>query len=82
MADTIKSSSELKLVWGFYDDDDRTLSLQNPRADLTASEVKVVSALAVSSQPIIGDKAGAAVVGLKSANKKTKIVKKLDLAAV
>lgn len=82
MADTVKSSSELKMVFDFYDGDDRTLTLQNPKSNLTATQIKAVGTLAATSQPIIGDKAGAAVVGIKSAVKKTKTVTKLDLTTV
>ena len=82
MADTVKSASELKVVFDFYDGDDRTLTLQNPKSNLTATQVKAVGTLAASTNPIIGDKGGAAVVGIKSATKKIKTVTYLDLATV
>ena len=79
MADTIKSSSELKLVYGFYDSDDRTMTLQNPKSNLTAAQIKAVGTLAATTNPIIGDKAGAACVGIKSAKTLQKTVTYLDL---
>lgn len=82
MADTIKSVNELNYVWGFYDGDTRTEKLQNPRADLTAADIKAVGALAVSKNAVIGDKAGAAVVGIKSATKHQVTRTYLDLTNI
>lgn len=82
MADTIKSSSELKMVFGFDDNDDRTATLQNPRNDLTASDIKVVSAFIKTNNLLIGDKAGAACVGIKTAKSLQKTVTQLDLSNI
>lgn len=80
MADTIKSSSELNLDYGFYDGDTRIVKLQNPKAGLTVAEIKAAAAIAVNNAALIGDKAGAALVGLNGAKAVTKTVTKLDLA--
>ena len=74
MADTIKSSNELKMEFGFYDGDTRTVTLDNPKPNLTATDIKAVGTLAKNSNPIIGDKGGARVVGINTA----KIVEKTD----
>ena len=82
MADTVKSSSELKMVYDFYDGDDRTMTLSNPRSDLTVTQIKAVGTLAATTHPIIGDKGGAACVGIKSAKTLQKTVTNLDLTNI
>ena len=79
MADTIKSTSELKMEFGFYDNDTRIVTLENPKPDLTKADILNVANLAASTQPIIGDKGGAAVVGINSAKICDKTVTQLDL---
>jgi len=79
MADTIKSSNELKMEFGFYDGDTRTVTLENPKPSLTANDIKAVATLAKNTQPIIGDKGGARVVGINSAKVFEKTDYNLDL---
>ena len=67
MADTIKSSAELKLGAAFADSDDRTITLQNPKNNLSAADIQAVETIAQTTQAIIGDKKGAAFVNFKSA---------------
>lgn len=80
MADKVTSSNELKLVFGFYDNDTRTVTLDNPRPDLTAADIKAVGTLAKNTNPIIGDKGGARVVGINSAKIVEKTRYQLDLS--
>ena len=82
MADTVKSASELNLDFGFYDGDTRQVKLQNPKSNLTVAAIKTAANVVVTNAALIGDKAGAAVVGLNSAKAITKTVTKLDLASV
>ena len=49
MADTIKSSNELKLEAGFYDNDTRTITLENPKSNLTKADILAVGNLAAST---------------------------------
>lgn len=62
MADTIKTTKQLKLQAGFADGDDRTITLDNPITGLTGTQVK-----AVDGSALIGDKTGAAFSGWLSA---------------
>lgn len=80
MADTIKSSSELKLDSYYADGDTRMLSIPNPRADVTAADILAVAQSAVTNQPLLGDKGGANFVRFNSAKivEKTKV--DLDLS--
>ena len=78
--DTIKSSSELKLEAGFYDNDTRILTLENPRNNLTKADILAVETLAKNTQPIIGDKGSAAFVKFNSAKIVDKTNIQLDLS--
>lgn len=77
MADTIKTSKQLKLVAGFNDGDDRTISIDAPRSDITAEEIQALPA----ESAIVGDKAGAAFKEWKSAAIVETTVTTLDLAS-
>ena len=82
MADTIKSSNELKMVAGFYDSDDRTITVQNPIATLAAADIHAFETVAQNTQAILGDKAGAAFVSIKSAKTVQKTKTDLDLTLI
>ena len=79
-ADTVTSSCEGKLVVEFYDGDNRTLSVPNPKTNLTATQVNAVVNQMVTDQPLIGDKFGASIVGASSFKVIEKTETKLDLA--
>ena len=80
MADKVTSSNELKMVFSFYDNDTRTVSIENPRPDLTAADILEVGTLAKNTNPIIGDKGGARVIGISSAKVVEKTRTQLDLS--
>ena len=54
MADQITTKNTLKLLAGFVDEDDRTITLDDPKENLTWSDISAVAAL--SSNVLIGDK--------------------------
>lgn len=68
MADTVTSSSNLKIVWEFADGDTRTQNLPNPRSDIDADELQSFATQTKNNAVIIGDKTGAALTGIKSAS--------------
>lgn len=78
--DTITSSREGKLVVEFYDSDNRTVTFDNPRNDLTAADVNAVVNYMKTNQPVIGDKTGASIVGASSYKTVEKTNTKLDLS--
>ena len=78
--DTITSSREGNFVVSFYDGDNRTLKIDNPRADLTATEINAVVEAMKTNQPLIGDKAGASIVGAEKFEILEKTEVKLDLS--
>lgn len=67
MADKTTASKELKLGAQFYDNDDRTLSIDNPKNGVTAAQIKEFATVLRNTAAIIGDKSGAEFVGFKTA---------------
>lgn len=55
----------LKLTAGFSDEDDRTITLLNPKTNLTASQINAVGELAANV--LIGDKHAAPFTRFKEA---------------
>lgn len=79
-ADTITSSSTGNLVVEFYDGDNRTLPIDDPRDDLTATEINAFVENLKTTQPLIGDKAGASITGASKFTIIDKTEVKFDLA--
>lgn len=77
--DTMTSSRNLQIEWGFADGDTRRTTLPNPRNDLTSDTIITVSTLAETQNIIIGDKAGASSAGINSAVIVEQTKTKLDL---
>lgn len=57
MANTTTQTYQLKIVAGFSDGDERTISFDSPRSDVTAADIKALDSLAAGV--LIGDKYGA-----------------------
>lgn len=79
-ADTVTSSSVGNLNLKFYDGDTRTLPIDDPRADLTATEINTFVNVLKTTQPLIGDKAGASITGADKFTIVDKTTVKFDLA--
>ena len=77
--DTITSSREGKLVVEFYDGDNRTVTIDNPKTNATAAQVNAVVDWMKVNQPIVGDKTGASLTGASSYKIIEKTERKLDL---
>ena len=67
MADKTKTVRELKLVAGFSDGDDRTLSIPNPTDGLTKTQITATAFVDAAKAVLLGDKTGADMTGWKSA---------------
>lgn len=78
MADTTKRTKTLKLVAGFSDGDERTISIENPRANVTAADIKALDSLA--GGVIIGDKYQAPFTTFKDAGISETTTVYLDIA--
>ena len=79
MADVVKTSGTLQIVAEFVDEDDRSITLDNPKATITAAEVNALSSFIKTNGILIGDKDGADFSRVKSAKKIQSTVKYLDL---
>lgn len=77
--DTVTSSQDLKINWQFADDDTRLTTIDYPRSDLTAADVNSFKDFVVAKKIFVGDKAGADVVGVKSAKIRYATETKLDI---
>ena len=80
MADIVRQTSNLTLVLEFKDDDDRTISLDNPKASVTAANVLDVEDYFKTNNVFIGDKAGADFLRIKSAKTVSNISTIYDLS--
>ena len=78
MADTITSSTELKLIAGFVDGDERTITYPNPRSTIGSAQIQALNASA--SSVLIGDKYGAPFNMFLDASIVEKTSTKLDLS--
>ena len=79
MADTIKTSAELKWDLMFSDGDTRAVTLKNPRTSVTLSDVS--SIMTTYGNVFIGDVNGAPYTGFTNARKVAKTTRDLDLAS-
>ena len=78
MSDKITTSKTLKIVAGFSDGDERTISIDNPSATVTAAAISALDSLA--SGVLIGDKYGAAFTKFKDAGIYQTTTMYLDIA--
>lgn len=67
MADTIKSSSDLKLNTVYVDGDTRAITYPNPKSNLTSDSVVSLATQFRTNQFLVGDKTGAAFKDIDSA---------------
>lgn len=79
MADTVKSSADLKINWAFADGDTRMTTAPNPKTGITQQEVQAVIDNAVTNNLLIGDKAGAALTGVVQVYTENQTKTQLDL---
>lgn len=63
--DTITTTNQLKLLAGFADEDDRTISVEDPKENLTWDNIQTLANSAANV--LIGDKYAAKFTRFKSA---------------
>ncbi len=79
MADTIKTTRDLKIKPVFMDGDDRTITIKNARNDIEQSEITDLNNWLLTTQVIIGDKTGAAFAKIGKATIITTTDRYLDI---
>ena len=77
MANTQTSTERIVLMAAFADEDDRSLSIENPKPGLTEQQIHALEPAA--AKILIGDKYQAKFTRFKSARYETSIKTKLDL---
>lgn len=82
MADTVSQSSELKMEALFVDGDTRTLSVKNPKANITQANITALNTLMQTNNLLVGDKYGGRFGRLTYAAKVDKSTVTLDLESV
>ena len=78
MADKTRTSYQLKLLAGFTDGDTRTITIDNPRGNLTKSDINAINTLAANV--LIGDKYGSQFGAFKEAGIYNTTTTELDLS--
>lgn len=80
MADLVKQSSNITLVLAFKDEDDRTITLDNPKASVSVADVLAIEDYIKSNNVFVGDKAGADFRRIKAAKTVTNVSTIYDLS--
>lgn len=79
MADVTKQLDTLSIVAEFTDGDDRTITLANPKDNISASEINSLSAYCANNDVLLGDKTGADFLRFKSAKVRSVLTTYYDL---
>lgn len=79
MADIIKTSSVLNIECVFLDGDTRTITLKNPRSDISSSDIETLQTFMKDNNIIIGDRDLSDFRYIKIAVKRNITTKYLDL---
>ena len=77
MPDIIKTTNDLKVLVGFVDEDDRTITINNPKANLTWSDIASLESAAANV--LIGDKYAAKFSRVKTAKYVDNTITTLDI---
>ena len=80
MADTVKAETTLKIDTLFVDGDTRTITLKNPRSNLSGNDISELNAFMQANNIIIGDKAGATFGRIQKAATVQKNTISLDIS--
>ncbi len=79
MADKIKTEVFLNIECGFEDGDTRTIVLENPRSDISVSEIKSLETFIKQENIIIGDRDSSNFRKIRKAVKRNTTTTYLDL---
>lgn len=80
MADTVKAETTLKIDNLFVDGDTRTITLKNPRSNLSSNDIASLNSFMQANNIIIGDKAGATFGRIQKAATVQKNTISLDIS--
>lgn len=80
MADKTTTTDILKIELLFIDGDTRTLSLNNPRSNLTEADITALETVIATNNLFVGDKYGGAFKRIEKATKTRTVRTILDIA--
>ena len=81
MADTTKMENHLIIEVGFIDGDTRTITLKNPRSNLTASDIENLDNFMKTNNILIGDRDSADFKKIRQAKTRSAVITTLDLSS-
>ena len=79
MADMIKTSTQLNIECVFLDGDTRTITLKNPRSNVSASDIENLESFMLENKIIIGDRDSFDFKKIRKAVKRETTTRYLDL---
>ena len=79
MADMIKTSTVLNIECVFNDGDTRTITLKNPRSNVSASDIENLESFMLENKIIIGDRDSFDFKKIRKAVKRETTTRYLDL---
>lgn len=79
MSDTFKTSETLKIENLFVDGDTRTITLKNPKDNISVSQITELNSFMQSNNILIGDKTGATFGRIQKVSKRSTHSTTLDL---
>ena len=79
MADIIKTASILNIECSFVDSDTRTITMKNPRSDISSTDIENLQTFMQENQIIIGDRDLSDFRRIKRAVKRNITTRYLDL---
>ena len=79
MADVIKTSRSLIIENVFVDGDTRSVTLKNPRSDITESQITDLNSFLQETNILIGDKDGATFGRIRKVTRRNSTTTYLDI---
>lgn len=80
MADVIKNSRSLIIENVFVDGDTRSVTLKNPRSDISESQITDLNSFLQETNILIGDKDGATFGRIKKVTRRNSTTTYLDIS--
>ena len=75
---TVTTESTLKIHCAFVDGDTRTITLKNPRSDLTSEDFQNLNTFILTNSLLIGDQTGAIFAAIQKAVKGSTTTRPID----
>ena len=80
MADVVKTSRSLIIENVFVDGDTRSVTLKNPRSDITESQITDLNSFLQETNILIGDKDGATFGRIRKVTRRNSTTTYLDIS--